>query len=434
MASFYKYVVLGGGNASGYAAKEFVGAGGQAGELCIITDEAVVAYERPALTKGFLIPTVNARLPGFHTCVGGGGERQDPDWYAKHGIEYLTGSAVTSVDLASKSLKLGSGKEITYEKLIIATGARSTKLSDFQVPGAELEGVYYLRNVADGLSFVDAVKSAKEAGHTKIVLIGGGYIGMEVAAAIHGYDLDITILLPEPYLMQRLFTPELGEFYGNFYASKGIKILTEQKLVRLEGSSGKVESVVYTSLAGGPEISIPADLVVAGIGARANVELFKGQLDIVLGGIKVDAHLQASVPDVYAVGDVASFPLVLYDGAVGRHEHVTHCRSSAAHAIKEVLGTHEEYKYLPHFYSRVFNLAWIFWGSNKGQAVFFGDKDAGKVGTYWVDGGKVVGAFLESGTPDENNAIKAVAAARPAAPANLEELAVAGMQFALSKI
>mmetsp|Transcript_13649 Transcript_13649/g.29277 ORF Transcript_13649/g.29277 Transcript_13649/m.29277 type:complete len:433 (-) Transcript_13649:309-1607(-) len=426
-SSSFKVVCLGGGNAAGYLIKELVALGKVApADIAVITDEAVVAYERPALSKGYLAPEGAARLPGFHTCVGGGGERQDPAWYQAKGITYLTKSSVTSVDVASKVLSLASGDSVQYEQLVVATGARPVTLTDIKLPGDGLEGVHYLRNEEQAAALVAGIKAAKERGG-KAVVIGGGYIGMEVAAGLAGNGLAVTVVFPEDRLLSRLFTPQIAAFYEKFYQAKGITLLKGATLLGVEGEGGKVARVAVK--AAGAESKLEAALVVVGVGARANTELFAGKLELAAGGIKVNGQLESSVPGVYAIGDVAAFPLA---GAAARQEHVTHARQSAAHVAKAISGAAPgDYAYLPFFYSRVFNLSWVFYGSSEGEVVHFGDYEAGpKIGAYWVKGGKVVGAFLESGSADEAAALKTLAAAAPAAPPS-EELAQQGITFAL---
>lgn len=420
----FKYVILGGGNSAGYAAREFVAQGGAKGEMCIVTEEPYVAYERPALSKAYLFPEGFARLPGFHTCVGGGGARQELDWYKEHGIKYLTNTRVTTADLKLKALSTEGGDTIMYQKLIVATGARAVTLADFKTPGADLGGVHYLRNVQDADSLLAAIQMCKEKGG-KAVCIGGGYIGMECAAGLALNGLDVTMVFPEGRMMERLFTPELATFYEDFYKGKGIKLMKGDLAVSLEGQEGQV---THTVLKSGTKLE--SSLVLVGVGARPNTQLFQGQLDLLEGapgGIKVNNRLQSSNPDVYAVGDVAAFPLKL-TGAVTRQEHVTNCRQTAAYAMHEVLapGNQPEYDYLPFFYSRVFNLSWQFYGVSDGDVTLFGDRTPGsKFGAYWVKDGKVVGAFLESGSNDDNAAIKKMVEARPAAPSDLESQGLA---------
>ena len=388
-----------------------------------------VAYERPALSKAYLFPEAPARLPGFHTTVGGGGERQDPAWYAQHDIEYLTSTRVTAADVAAKALTTAGGDTITYDTLVVATGARPVQLTDFSTPGADLKGIFYLRNVVDADALLEAVAALKARGGSKVTCIGGGYIGMETAAALAQHSkLDVTMVFPEGRMFERLFSPEMAAFYEAFYAYEGIKLVKGALAAGFEGDAAG--HVTHTLLKGGDKVA--SELVVVGVGARPNVELFKGQLDLVEGppgGIKTDASLRTSHPDVYAVGDIAAFPLKVDGGAVNRQEHVTNARLSAAHAVADMLerGSAGDYDYQPFFYSRVFSLSWLFYGLNRGEVAHFGDLKAGKFGAYWVDKGRVVGAFLESGTPEEFAAIKKVAAAQPAAPA---DLAAQGLAFA----
>jgi monodehydroascorbate reductase (NADH) len=255
---------------------------------------------------------------------------------------------------------------------------------------------------------------------------------MECAAALAGNGLDVTMVFPEDRIMSRLFDPELASFYETFYASKGIKII---KGVVAESFRGDANGAVTTTvLKGGVELE--SSLVVVGVGARPNVELFTGQLELLNGppgGIKVDSKLRASVADVWAVGDVAAFPQKREDGKHTRQEHVQNCRESAAYAVSDMLGSPlaDEYDYLPFFYSRVFNLSWQFYGLSIGAPVHFGDHATGKFGAFWVDNGRVVGAFLESGSPEEFAAIKKVALEQLEAPA---DLATDGLAFLASKL
>jgi len=390
-----------------------------------VTSEPYVSYERPALSKAYLFPDKPARLPGFHTCVGMGMDRQDASWYEEKGIEFKMNTTVMAANVASKTLTCNTGDALTYDKLIVATGARPTLLTEFGVPGADLEGLYYLRNVVDADKIVGAIAAAK-AGDNKAVVVGGGYIGMECAAALNMNGLDVTMVFPEKNLMERVFTPEIAEFYESFYAAKGIMMIKGTLASSFEGSNGKV---THTVLNNGDKLA--AGLVMVGTGARANKELFDGQLDMEAGGIKVNSKLRSSDSSVYAIGDVAAFPLLRYGGYHQRQEHVQNCRLTAMHAVSAIVAPGEtgDYDYLPYFYSRVFNLSWQLYGVNKGETVLFGDKGAGKFGMFWVDVGKIVGAFLESGSPDEFAAIKAVAAKQPPAPP-LSELASKGLEFA----
>ncbi|KAJ8753950.1 hypothetical protein K2173_001848 [Erythroxylum novogranatense] len=426
----FKYLIVGGGVAAGYAARQFAKLGVNPGELAIISKEAVAPYERPALSKAYLFPEGTARLPGFHVCVGSGGERLLPEWYKEQGIELILSTEIVKADLAAKSLISAAGETFKYNTLIIATGSTVIRLTDFGVEGADAKNILYLREIDDADKLVEAIKAKKNG---KAVIVGGGYIGLELSAALRINNLDVTMVYPEPWCMPRLFTSGIAAFYEGYYANKGIKIIKGTVAVGFTSdSNGKVKEV---KLKDGRVLE--ADIVVVGVGGRPLSTLFKGQVAEEKGGIKTDGFFRTSVPDVYAVGDVVTFPMKLYND-IRRVEHVDHARKSAEQAVKAIKAseegkTIEEYDYLPYFYSRAFDLSWQFYGDNVGDTVLFGDSSPTsqkpKFGTYWVQDGKVVGAFLEGGSPEENKAIAKVARTKPPVE-NLDVLTKEGLSFA----
>ncbi|CAO2186439.1 unnamed protein product [Urochloa humidicola] len=429
-ARTFKYVILGGGVAAGYAAREFAKQGLNPGDLAIISKEPVAPYERPALSKGYLFPQNAARLPGFHTCVGSGGERQLPEWYSEKGIELILSTEIVKADLASKTLTSATGATFTYEILIIATGSSVIKLTDFGVQGAESNNILYLRDIADADKLVAAMQAKKDG---KVVIVGGGYIGLELSAALKINNFDVTMVYPEPWCMPRLFTSGIAHFYEGYYANKGIKIVKGTVAVGFDAdANGDVTAV---KLKDGRVLE--ADIVIVGVGGRPLTALFKGQVADEKGGLKTDAFFETSVPGVYAIGDVATFPLKLYNEQ-RRVEHVDHARKSAEQAVRAIKAKESgesvaEYDYLPYFYSRSFDVAWQFYGDNVGDDVLFGDNDPTsakpKFGSYWVKDGKVVGVFLEGGSAEENQDIARVARAQPAV-ADVEALKQEGLEFA----
>ncbi|CAI7898689.1 unnamed protein product [Closterium sp. NIES-53] len=386
------------------------------------------------------------------------------------GIELILNTEVVSADVANKKLSTASGDTIAFTNLIIATGADTIKLTDFKTPGADAKGIYYLREIKEADELYAAIQ-AKKGG--KAVVVGGGYIGLELAAILAMNDIKATMVYPEPFCMPRLFTPTLAAFYEGYYEAKGVTIVKGTVATAFTANEeGHVKSVTLKS-----GETLEADLVVVGVGARPNVGLFKDQLAFDKGGIKVDARFLSSVPGVYAVGDVATFPMIKY-GDERRVEHVDHARKSVQQAVKDVSAAGSEgsegmyvqrnsqpsfpfypcppsthipqaikaaeagekvadYAYLPYFYSRSFDLSWQFYGDNVGDAVHYGLTDgkaagdgAAKFGAYWVKDGKVVGTFLEGGSADENKAIAKAAQDQPAV-ASLEALAGEGLGFAL---
>ncbi|KAL6507719.1 hypothetical protein OROGR_023914 [Orobanche gracilis] len=418
----FKYVIIGGGVAAGYAAREFAKQGVKPGELAIISKEAVAPYERPALSKAYLFPEGTARLPGFHVCVGSGGERLLPDWYTEKGISLILSTEIVKADLASKTLISAAGDFFNV-----------IKLTDFGVKGADAKNIFYLREIDDADKLVEAIKGKKNG---KAVIVGGGYIGLELGAALKINNIDVSMVYPEPWCMPRLFTADIAAFYEGYYANKGVSIIKGTVAVGFDANeNGEVTDV---RLKDGRVLE--ADIVVVGVGGRPLTSLFKGQVEEGKGGIKTDSFFKTSVPDVYAVGDVATFPLKLFN-EIRRVEHVDHARKSAEQAVKAIFagaqGTSiDEYDYLPYFYSRAFDLSWQFYGDNVGETVLFGDSNptsrTHKFGSYWIKDGKVVGVFLESGTPEENKAIAKVARVQPPV-GSLDQLAKEGLAFA-SKI
>nr|KJB81896.1 hypothetical protein B456_013G166500 [Gossypium raimondii] len=432
MVKSFKYIIVGGGVAAGYAAREFDRQGLKPGQLAIISKEAVAPYERPTLSKGYLNPNPKAaaRLPEFHVCVGSGGDRLLPDWYKEKGIQLILGTEIVKVNLALKTLVSAAGEIFKFQTLIIATGSTVIRLTDFQVEGADAKNIFYLRELEDADKLVESIKMKK---YGKAVIIGGGYIGLEVAAAMSINDFDVTMVYPDPWCMPRLFTPTMAAFYESYYENKGIKIIKGTVSVGFNANAnGEVKGV---KLKDGRVLE--ADIVVVGVGARPLTALFKGQLEEDKGGIKTDGFFKTSMPGVYAVGDVATFPIKLYN-EMRRVEHVDHARKSAEHAVKAIKANEtgkelEEYDYLPYFYSRTFELSWQFYGDNVGETLFFRDDNPlspkPKFGSYWIKDGKIVGAFLEGGTPEENKAIAKVSRLNPPVE-NLDQLKKEGLSFA----
>lgn len=425
----FKYVIVGGGVAAGYAAREFSKQGLKPGELAIISREPVPPYERPALSKGYINLENKASLPGFYVCAGSGGEKQFPQWYKDNGIELLLDTEIVKADLASKTLVSGTGQVFKYQTLVAATGSSVTRLSDFGVEGADAKNIFYLRELLDADELVTAM-NVKANG--KAVVVGGGYIGLELSSALKVNNMEVTMVYPEPWCMPRLFTAGIASFYEGFYANKGINIVKGTVAAGFNtNSDGEVTEVILKD-----GRTLEADIVIVGVGARPIISLFKGQVEEDKGGLKTDAFFRTSVPDVYAVGDIATFPMKLYND-MRRVEHVDHARKSAEQAVKAIKAAEEgnsipEYDYLPYFYSRAFNLSWQFYGDNVGETVLFGDNDPTsakpKFGSFWIKDGKLIGAFLEGGSPDENKAIAKAAREQPFVE-SVEVLSKEGLSF-----
>ncbi|KAG6771781.1 hypothetical protein POTOM_023173 [Populus tomentosa] len=447
----FKYVIIGGGVSAGYAAREFCKQGVKPGELAIISKEAVAPYERPALSKAYLFPEGTARLPGFHVCVGSGGERLLPEWYKEKGIELILSTEIVKADLAAKTLVSAAGEIFKYHILIIATGSTVIKLTDFGVQGADAKNILYLREIDDADKLVEAIKEKKNG---KAVIVGGGYIGLELSAALRINNIDVTMVYPEPWCMPRLFTAGIAAFYEGYYANKGVKIVKGTVAVGFNAdSNGEVKEV---KLKDGRVLE--ADIVVVGVGGRPLTTLFKGQVEEEKGGIKVSDdflhHINATIIVCSFLAFVVSSSSNPSELNLSRSISVNGAFISYFTILLEIstwrvfrdilaaIKSNEEgktidvYDYLPFFYSRSFDLSWQFYGDNVGDAVLFGDNDPAspkpKFGSYWIKDGKVVGVFLEGGTPDENKAIAKVARVQPPVE-NLDVLTKEGLSFASRK-
>eukprot|EP00043_Microstomoeca_roanoka_P007579 m.73220 g.73220 ORF g.73220 m.73220 type:complete len:450 (-) comp13882_c1_seq1:330-1679(-) len=407
----YKYIVLGGGVSAGYIAKAFVDKGIARNTLAIISKDKVPPYERPALSKGFLSAEDPSRLPGFYTSVATGGKAQEKDWYKHNGVVWLGGKEVVDIDFDQQVLKTKTDDKFTYEKLIIATGMEANKLPREQV-GENQEGeIYYLRVLEDAEHIVEMMQSRRGQ---HVLMLGGGYIGTEVTARLLDNGLKVTMVFPEDFMLKSLLPQKMGELYERTFKDHGVNII-KSKLKTLKHDDNN--RLVGAILENGQEIG--CDVVVAGIGASPNMTLFKDRLTIMGDGIKVDEFLHTSEPNVYAVGDMASFPLLMEKGKHVRIEHVQNARDSGRRVV-EVITAEEEgreppkYDYLPYFYTRCMGLNWKLYGVNDGDLIYFGNfKEGEKYGAFWIRDSQIVGTLLDNASQEEHDEFKKIAATRP---------------------
>lgn len=403
-----EHLIVGGGVSCGYAAREFVAQGVNADQVMMVTEELALPYERPALSKGFLAAESPARLPGFHTSVGAGGPCQDLTWYQRNGVQRLLKSRVAKVDVENKQVTLARGSIIEYESLIVATGASAVKAAAF-------DATLYLRSVDDAELLVAALEKVPENGHA--VVIGGGYIGVEVAAAIVGRGIRVTVVSPEETLLSRAVPGPAATVYQDAFSDAGALVVSGATVtgVAKDASSGK-RLVTIAGGGGADAIELEADLVVAGLGASPNSDMFAGQLAIdEAGGIVVDGEMRTSAPGVWAVGDVASFPLACEGGVLTKSGHVAHARASAAHAVRSILGRCDgAYEHVPHYYSRFLGFAWQAHGVQEGECVPFGTfQQGGRFGAIWHRDGVVVGTFLDGASDSDHARFASFARSRP---------------------
>jgi NADPH-dependent 2,4-dienoyl-CoA reductase/sulfur reductase-like enzyme len=372
-----KYLILGGGMVAGYAAKQFVETGLRPRELTIVSADSSIPYERPPLSKGF--------LAGKDTEAGI--SINADDFYRAHEIELLLNCVVSSVDSARKNVRLQSGEEIGFEKLVVATGAQVRTLN---VPGSELSDVYYLRTLEDSKRIRQKAGDGKRA-----VVIGGGFIGMEVTSVLAQKGIETTMVLPDDRIWKRFFTAPMSRFFEEYYTARGVRFAKNNRVVELKGP-GHVESAVLES----GEI-VPCDMVVAGIGVKPVTEPLANSGIEVADGVVVNEYLETSRRDIYAAGDVASY----YDVLFGKHrraEHWDNAVSQGQHCARMLSGERTPFIHVPYFFSDVFDLSYEFWGDSSGtdEVVERGDLSSPSFSVWWLRQGKLAAAFAMN-RPDE---------------------------------
>jgi NADPH-dependent 2,4-dienoyl-CoA reductase/sulfur reductase-like enzyme len=284
-------------------------------------------------------------------------------------------------------VRLQSGEEVGFEKLVVATGAHVRTLD---IPGSDLAGVYYLRTLEDSKRIRQKAEGAKRA-----VVIGGGFIAMEVTSVLAQKGIETTMVLPEDRIWKRFFTAPMSRFFEEYYTARGVRFAKNNKVVQLKGS-GTVNAAVLQS----GEVA-SCDMVVAGIGVRPVTELLANSGIEVADGVVVNEYLETSRPHIYAAGDVASYYDVLFDKH-RRAEHWDNAVSQAQHCARILSGERTPFIHVPYFFSDVFDLSYEFWGDPLGadEIVERGDLSSRSFSVWWLRQGKLAAAFTMN-RPDE---------------------------------
>ncbi|MYX34741.1 FAD-dependent oxidoreductase [Streptomyces sp. SID8377] len=362
------FVIVGGGLAAGKAA-EALRENGYDGRLVLIGDEPDRPYVRPPLSKGYLLGKETRDSIFVHP----------DDWYDKHDVDLRLGTPVTGLDAGAKEVELDGGQRMPYTKLLLATGSTPRRLP---VPGADLDNVLYLRRVGDS----ERLKAAFTAG-ARIVVIGGGWIGLETAAAAKQAGADVTVLEAEELPLLRVLGREAAEVFAALHTDHGVVLRHGAQVERITGSGGRADGV---QLADGTRL--PADAVVVGVGITPNVQLAEAAGLEVRNGIVTDAHLRTSAPDVFAAGDVAN----AYHPFLDRHirvEHWANALNQPATAAQGMLGGDAVHDRLPYFYTDQYDLGMEYTGyvepGGYDRVVFRGDKAAREFVAFWMAGDRI---------------------------------------------
>jgi 3-phenylpropionate/trans-cinnamate dioxygenase ferredoxin reductase component len=347
-----KYLLVGGGVA-GAAAAEAIRERDRDGELLLITQESTRPYHRPPLSKEAL----RERHPRatFFT--------HPPSWYVEHGIELRTGRRAAHLDTARHSLVLDDGKEVSFDRLLLATGAAPKHLT---IPGHDLPSLHYLRTFDDLERLHHAVDKAKAEGHRhargtgrgRVAVIGSGLLGAELAASLTQMGLEVELLLKKELPWSRFAGETTAKWASRFLEQRGVAVHPHGAPLRLEGD-GRVQRVVLPN-----QQVLTCDFAVAAIGVTANKELLRGTPIAAEKAILTDEYCRTNAEDVYAAGDCAA----IFDPLFGKHrllDHFDSARTVGALAGRNMTGANEAYADVSHFWSELFGLRLDAWGESR---------------------------------------------------------------------
>ena len=370
MARAPSRIVIVGASLGGASAAVGLRERGFAGEVLLIGAEEHLPYERPPLSKALML-----------------GERDEPDWvqdadyYAAHDIGLLTGTAATAID-RQRGVVLAGGDEHPYDKLLLATGSSPRRLS---TPGADLDGVVTLRTWNDALALRKRLVESAQ-----IVIVGAGWIGCEVAAAARHHGASVTVVEPLSQPLIRVVGEQVGAAFADLHRDHGVDLRLGADVAGIVGG-GRVESVKLTDGS-----SLPAQTVVLGVGVKPNVELAEAAgLDLADQGIAVNAALQSSDPDIYAIGDIAAHDHPHYEGRV-RIEHWAAAKDQGGHVAGNLLGADDPYELRPFFFSDQYDLGCEYRGladPARDELVVRGDLSSREFTAFWLRNGGVVAAM-----------------------------------------
>ncbi|WP_327246468.1 NAD(P)/FAD-dependent oxidoreductase [Streptomyces sp. NBC_01320] len=379
MVDAHRTFVIVGGGLAGAKAAETLRAEGFSGRVILVGDERDHPYERPPLSKGYLAGKEARESVFVHETA----------WYAGADVELHLGTPVTALDRDARSVELGDGTVIHYDKLLLATGAEPRRLD---IPGTDLAGVHHLRRLAHADRLKNVLSAlGRDNGH--LVIAGAGWIGLEVAAAARGYGAEVTIVEPEATPLLRVIGPELGQIFTELHSDHGVRFHFGRKLTEIIGQDGMVLAARTDD---GEEH--PAHDVLAAIGAAPRAALAEAAgLDIAArsdgGGIAVDASLRTSDPHIYAAGDVANaqHPLL---GTRLRVEHWANALNSGPAAARAMLGQDVSYDRVPYFFSDQYDLGLEYSGwappGSYDQVVIRGDAGKREFIAFWLKDRRVL--------------------------------------------
>jgi 3-phenylpropionate/trans-cinnamate dioxygenase ferredoxin reductase subunit len=383
MASDQTFIIVG-ASLAGAKAAETLRSEGFDGRVLLVGEETERPYERPLLSKQYLLGDKPAAKLYVH----------DEGFYAEKDIELMTGTQVDAIDPGAHMVTLAEGRRIPYNRLLLATGAAPRTLS---LPGAELNGVRYLREKGDSDGLRAAITSAN-----RVVVIGSGWIGSEVAACARQLGAEVAIIAPDAVPLVRVLGPDIGGVYRDLHAEHGVALHLSTHIEALVGS-GSVEGVRTTN-----GDVIDGDLVVVGIGVTPRDKLAAAAGLTIENGVVVDEFLKTSAPDIFAAGDVASTWYPRYDRRI-RVEHWANALNQGPVAALNMLGQEKAYEKLPYFFSDQYDLGMEYHGyaTEWERVVVRGDTIGREFLAFWLKDGRVL-AGMNANIWDQGDEIKAL--------------------------
>jgi 3-phenylpropionate/trans-cinnamate dioxygenase ferredoxin reductase component len=364
------FLLIGGGMASAHCASELRRRGAD-GSILLAGREPEPPYERPPLSKEYLRGDAKREDAFVHPA----------GWYEESDVELLTGVNVMSLDPAARTAKLQGGEEVAFGKALLGTGAMVNIL---RVEGAENEGVHYLRAFGNS----DAIRTDAEAAE-HVVLIGGSYIGTEVAASLTAKGVRCTIVMMEDVALSRVFGEDAGRWFHETLEARGVTIHGGEELEAFEGD-GRVKAVLTKS-----GRAIECDTVVVGAGVRPDAMLAQRSGLEVDDGVVCDSKLQTSARGIYAAGDCCSYDSVVH-GRRLRVEHWDVAMQQGIHVARNMLGDDRDYDVVPYFFSDLADwasLEYVGPARDWDEEVWRGDRDAGEFSVWYLKDGRVAGAL-----------------------------------------
>jgi 3-phenylpropionate/trans-cinnamate dioxygenase ferredoxin reductase subunit len=383
------FLLVGGGIASGNCAR-WLRRSGADGSIVLVGREPHLPYDHPPLSKGYLrgSETVDDAL------------MQEAGWYGEQGIEALTKVSAMKLDLEARTVKLSNREELGFGQLLLATGSNVRRLN---VEGDQFDGIHYLRTFANS----DAIRA--DAAGKRVVLIGGSYIGSEVAASLTELGSRCTIVMMEPLPLSRTFGDQAGRWFGELLTDHGIELHGSDELDHFEGADGRVTKVVTKN-----GLGLDADAVVIGAGVHPDIMLARSAgLDLGdSGGIRTDSQLRASAPGVFAAGDVAEYSSVVHDGAQIRVEHWDVAFGHGKTVALNMLGKGIDHDVVPYFFSDISDWAGIEYvgpAREWDQEIVRGSFDDGAFTVFYLQYGRVRGALTVGRSDDLQAARRLIA-------------------------